>query len=282
MKHCPQGTVKALKKLMMVLLLVLLTAGSVTARPVKPEPVPETRPGFLIGYLEMKALPNSFAFIPDAPEPDSAVFVLDQAVSRSFLKLQGTDRWDLATKDANLHFPEAANTFSCSLNAPITESDTPYLYQLLRRIVTDAGLSTYWAKLEYERPRPFMLNNKPICTPDEETKLRKSGSYPSGHTAIGWAWALILSEIAPDRVGKIMARGRAFGESRMVCNVHWDSDVRQGRIIAAAVVAKLHSDPEFLYDLAAAKEEIAAVRAKKLSPTLDCKIEAAALAITPE
>ena len=282
MKHCLQGKVRALKRLIMVFLLVMLTAGYATARPAKPRPVPETRPGFLIGYLEMKALPNSFAFIPDAPEPDSAVFVLDQAVSRSFLKLQGTDRWDLAIKDANLHFPEAANTFSCSLDAPITEADTPYLYQLLRRIVTDAGLSTYWAKLEYERHRPFMLNNKPICTPDEEAKLRKSGSYPSGHTAIGWAWALILSEIAPDRVGKIMARGRAFGESRKVCNVHWDSDVRQGRIIAAAVVAKLHSDPGFLYDLAAAKEEIAAVRPKRLSPTLDCKIEAAALSIKPE
>ena len=32
----------------------------------------------------------------------------------------------------------------------------------------------------------------------------------------------------------------------MVCNVHWNSDVREGRIVAAAVVAKLHSNPEFL------------------------------------
>ncbi|RLB91179.1 MAG: acid phosphatase, partial [Deltaproteobacteria bacterium] len=193
MNHCPSVTVRALKSLIMVFLLVMLTPGwgtsQMTARPVKPKSVPEARPGFLVGYLEMKALPNSFAFIPDAPEPDSAVFVLDQAISRSLLNLRETDRWNLAIKDANLNFPEAANIFSCALNAPITETKTPYLYQLLRRTLMDAGLSTYWPKLEYERLRPFMVNNKPICTPKEDAKLRKSGSYPSGHTAIGWAWA---------------------------------------------------------------------------------------------
>ena len=164
----------------------------------------------------------------------------------------------------------------------ITEAETPYLYQLLRRTIVDAGLSTYMAKNEYERPRPFMQNNEALCTPEEESKLRENGSYPSGHTSIGWAWAMILSEIAPDRGDKIMARGRAFGESRMVCNVHWNSDVSEGRTVAAAVVAKLHSDPGFLYDLAVAKEEITAVRAKKLPPTRNCQAETAVLAIQPE
>ena len=46
------------------------------------------------------------------------------------------------------------------------------------------------------------------------------GSCPSGHTDIGWGWALILSEIAPDRTDAILERDRAFGESRVVCNVH--------------------------------------------------------------
>ena len=83
--------------------------------------------------------------------------------------------------------------------------------------------------------------------------LKDNGSYPSGHAAVGWAWALILSEIAPARNDAILARGRAFGQSRVICNVHWQSDVIEGRFIGAAVVARLHADPEFRTELKSAK-----------------------------
>ena len=38
-----------------------------------------------------------------------------------------------------------------------------------------------------------MLDGQPICTPEKEQSLRAQGSYPSGHTSIGWAWALVLA-----------------------------------------------------------------------------------------
>jgi len=286
MKYCCQMHIRSLKRLMIILLGILLIDGCATVhkaeRPLKPEPVPELRPGLMKGYLDQKDLPDSLALIPAVPESDSAEFALDQAVNQSHLKLRGTVRWNLAIEDANLHFPEAAGTFSCSINAPITEAETPYLYQLLRRVIMDAGWTTFKAKDEYDRDRPFGQNKEPICTPKDKLKLKLSGSYPSGHTAIGWAWALILSELAPDRLEKIKARGRAFGESRGVCNVHWQSDIKEGRTVGAAVVAKLHQDTGFLYDLAAAKEEMAAVRAKNLPPTRDCQAETAALEFKSE
>jgi acid phosphatase (class A) len=133
---------------------------------------------------------------------------------------------------------------------------------LLRRTLTDAGLSTYAAKTNYKRARPFMVNKGLICTPEEQSGLENDGSYPSGHTAVGWAWALILSEIAPDRADAILARGLAYGESRNVCNVHWHSDVVQGRFMGAGTVAVLHADPEFRADLAAAKVEMETIRAQ--------------------
>jgi len=165
------------------------------------------------------------------------------------------------------------------LGIPITEQGTPHLYMLLRRTLAVAGLSTYRAKNKYQRKRPFMKNKEPICTPDEKQLLMKDGSYPSGHTAIGWAWALILTEIAPDRADAILARGRAFGESRNICNVHWHSDVVEGRFMGAAAVARLHADPAFCAELAAAKAEYKAAIAKGLKPSRDCDAEAAALAI---
>ncbi|MCP3879851.1 MAG: phosphatase PAP2 family protein [Sulfitobacter sp.] len=244
----------------------------------KPDPVPEIMPGILTGYLNQDAQLNSLKIVPPPPDEGSTALALDEAVSRKGLTLRGTPRWDLAAADAELMFPEAAGTFACALGISIKETDTPYLYMLLRRTLTDAGLSTYAAKKHYQRRRPFMVNQAPICTPDEEELLRKDGSYPSGHTAIGWAWALILTEIAPDRADAILARGRAFGESRVVCNVHWHSDVVEGRFMGAAAVARLHADEKFCKVLEMAKGEYVKARAKGLQPPRDCRAEADALA----
>ena len=116
-----------------------------------------------------------------------------------------------------------------------------------------ASASTKAAKNHYRRPRPFMLNGQPVCTPGDEPHLRASGSYPSGHTTIGWTWALLLSEIAPERSTALLERGRNYGHSRLVCNVHWYSDIKQGETMAAATVARLHDNAEFRADLAAAR-----------------------------
>ena len=243
--------------------------------------MPEVRPGRLAGYLSPKAVPSSLVLLPPPPAAGSAAFALDEEISRRSFALRGTPRWSLAVSDADLSFPNVAGTFSCALNAPITEEDTPHLYLLLRRTSTDLGLSTSAAKDHYQRARPFISNKEPICTPDEEARLGKDGCYPSGQAAAGWGWALILSEISPEQTEAILARGLAFGESRKVCNVHWHSDVIQARLMAAASVARLHADPAFRADLEAAKAELADVRNKGLKPTRDCSAESAALAIKP-
>jgi acid phosphatase (class A) len=242
------------------------------------EPMQSTiNKGNLLGYLAPNTLPDSLALLPPPPKKGSSAFALDEEVNRESLSQQGTPRWVLAAKDADLNFPQAADSFICALGAPINEQETPHLYMLLRRTLKDASSATRRAKNYYARPRPFMVNKKTTCTPDAEKDLMKNGSYPSGHTTIGWAWALILSEIAPERADALLARGRAFGESRMVCNVHWQSDVAEGRVIGAAMVARLHADPGFRADLEAARAELGVVRGKGLKPQLDCSAEAAAM-----
>ena len=261
---------------------LLFAKGSVAEYNTLSKNIPEVHPGILAGYLDQKKLPDSLKLIRKAPEPGSAAQKYDDAVSKAYLTLQGTKRWELAAKDADLTFPNAAKIFSCALGVPIDRAHTPHLYLLLQRTLADAGLSTYMAKNHYRRLRPFMLNKQPVCTPNEEKALRTDGSYPSGHTAIGWAWALILAEIAPERADAILARGRAYGESRIVCNVHWHSDVEEGRFMGASAVAKLHSNPQFLSDLAAAKKEVEVLRAKGAKPNSDCTFEREALAIRPK
>ena len=260
--------------------IVLTGCQTVAPPPTSAEVVGEFRPGsgYLRGYLDPKTLPNSLAILPKPPTDDSAQKAADVSTYQVTRATRGTPRWDMAARDANLKFPQAAATFACTLDIPISAEQTPHLNMLLRRTLLDAGLSTYAAKDTYKRQRPFVSMGDSTCTPAEEAALAKDGSYPSGHSALGWAWALVLSEVDPDRATALFARGYAFGQSRVICGVHWQSDVDTGRVMGAATVARLHSDSTFLAQVAAAKAELQAARNQGVHASGDCKAEAAALA----
>jgi acid phosphatase (class A) len=218
--------------------------------------VKEIYEGILIGHLSKEEIPNSLKLVPLSPKEGSAAFMLDQEIAAKYVASDEEQRKEQAAKDAILSFPEATDTFNIVLDVKILEENIPHFYMILRRTLADAGLSTYTAKNYYQGQRPFMVNNILTCTPEDEEALNKDGSYPSGHTAAGWAWALILTEVFPDQIDVILERGRQFGISRNVCNVHWHSDVFNGRMMGAAAVAALHANTDFLIDLEAAKTEI--------------------------
>jgi len=244
----------------------------------QPAAMLQRRPDLAPGYLGQD-LPSSLELLPPPPAEGSVAFEHDRAVSRSSQRLLGTARYAQATADADLTFPHAASAFACALGVPITEEGSPSLYRLLLRARTDAALATYEAKDRYKRMRPFVYYDEGTCAPADEARLRDDGSYPSGHTSTGWTWALILTELAPDRADALLARGRSFGESRLVCNAHWQSDVIEGRVVASGTVAKLHGSAEFKADMAAAAAELVTLRQGGRSPNADCQAEAAALAI---
>ena len=261
--------------------LAALLAGCQTPPPTSPAAVGELLKGsgYLNGYLNPKQLPNSLALLPPPPAADSAQQAADLDTYKRTRALRDTPRWALATKDANLTFPAAASTFECALQMPISQQATPNLNMLLRRTLADAGFATYAAKDKYNRQRPFVVAGGATCTPGEEAALAKDGSYPSGHTSIGWAWALVLTQAAPQNMDALLQRGYAFGQSRVICGAHWQSDVDAGRVIGAAAVARLHSDETFKAQLALARDEIAQAQARGSKPTVDCTAEAAALAV---
>jgi acid phosphatase (class A) len=243
-----------------------------TAPPTLPELVGEVRAGsgYLKGYLDRQQLPDSLALLPKPPAEGSAAAAADLAAYRATQALRDTPRWALAAADDNLKFPKAADTFACALGLPISQQATPHLNMVLRRTLADAGLSTYAAKDSYQRQRPFAALQQGSCAPASEAALAKDGSYPSGHAALGWGWALLLADA-------LLQRGHAFGQSRVICGLHWQSDVDSGRLMGAAVIARLHADPSFSAQAAQARAEIEASRAKGATAPLNCAAEAPAL-----
>jgi acid phosphatase (class A) len=265
------------------LLFAMLAAGGCAAptrvvAPTSAAQVGEFRHGFLNGYLPQQDLPDSAALLPAPPAAGSAAQADDDAAFHELSKFQGSPRGAIAVQDADLSFPRAAEVFSCALGVPISEKETPNLNMLLQRTLTDAGLATYKAKDKYQRTRPFVVFKVASCTPAEDDFLRTDGSYPSGHTSVGWIWALTLTEIAPDRADAILQRGRAFGQSRGICGVHWKSDIESGRIIGAATFARLQTNAVYGAQVEAARAEVVRERSRGAAPTGDCAAEAAALA----
>ncbi|MCS4269539.1 phosphatase PAP2 family protein, partial [Serratia sp. BIGb0163] len=232
------------------------------------------------GYLTPESLPLRLALLGGPPKPDSAAFARDEEARRAALALRGTAREKLAATDAELTFPAPASAFSCALGTDISVKTTPHLYTLMQRVLTDAGGSTYVGKNAYNRTRPFVVHDEGTCRKDMEPVLRTDGSWPSGHSAAGWAWGLTLAEVLPARATEVLARGLAFGQSRVICDAHWQSDVDAGRIMGAATVAALHDNPAFVADLAAAKVEVAAALSAGQAPTQDCPAEQAALSLS--
>lgn len=220
------------------------------------------------GYLAAGEGPDLVRLLPPPPTADSPAARADAEINSRTRALQGTPRWTLAARDAELYTPDAAlGAFACALGADIPPQAAPRTALLLGRIPADVDQVQAAAKRSFARPRPFVATPGPICVA-EASWLRASGSYPSGHAATGWAWALILARLAPDHAEAILARGLTLGDSRVVCGVHYQSDVDAGRISGAALLAELDSRPDFQRDVQAAKAELA--QARRAAPRPNC------------
>lgn len=227
------------------------------------------------GYLTVQELPDGLLLVPPSPQPNSAGQARDLEAAQRAIAQRGSARWELATSDAELFTPDSTGFLSCAAGRQIDAEATPATFKVLRRAGVDFANSTASVKDHYKRPRPFAENGQPSCTPEAEHHLRPNGSYPSGHSALGYGWGLVMAQLIPDRTTELVARARAFGDSRRICNVHWLSDVEEGRVTATATFVRLHANPEFQADLEAARKELvdrAAVPSKR-----DCQAEAAAL-----
>ncbi len=222
------------------------------------------------GYLYPQSPLDLSAWLPVAPSEDSLAQAADTQEVFKERALIGTPRAaeahaDDVVKPADKVAPRFVYLAGISVdrrNAPhflhmmdLVRNDLEWLLAPVKKDVGEGG-----------RPRPFVLYPHLATCEMMTAQLGQSGSYPSGHATTGWLWGSILAELLPEYADQFIARGVAFGDSRVVCGFHFPSDVAAGRIAAAGLLTRLHAAPAFSADLAAARRELRALLAAHAPP----------------
>jgi len=234
------------------------------------------------GYLTPDQISGVGRVVLPAPKTDDARYREDMAIFRATRSLEGSARWTLAQSDDNLSIAGLLQAFRCALGLTLTPDDAPKLTALITRANADAGAASNLIKIRYQHKRPFQIEKGDVClSPLGKAALERSPDYPSGHTTLSWETGLILAELVPEVSNDVLARARAYGQSRIVCGVHNTSAVEAGWMTATSVFAMQASSPEFRRDLEAARLELAALRARAKSKPEGCEAEAATLSKSP-
>ncbi|MCF8504041.1 MAG: phosphatase PAP2 family protein [Caulobacter sp.] len=225
-----------------------------------------------LGYLG-EAAGETLDLLDPPPAAGSPRDEADRAIFRATRAMKGSPRWAMAQADFNERM--VVSNMSCAIGVKMDLAALPATTKLILHMAPDIARAVNTPKASYGRARPYKVDPGETCgvLPDSEASF----DYPSGHSAWGWAVALVLAEMLPERADAILMRGRAVGDGRAICGVHNYSSVVAGQSVAAAIVAAEHSKPEFQSDFAAAKAEMqAAIKAAPL--TEGCEAEAKMLA----
>lgn len=215
-------------------------------------------------FLTPEETPDLAAILPSIDE----VVAADAVDSAYFLKtraLEGSDRWAMALNDDNYTQAAIMADYSCAVGVRLTPENAPLTSRLVAMASTDAAMASDVAKEHYERPRPFLANEGPICL-ERTARLEASFDYPSGHSSAGWMAGLVLAELAPDRATEILARSRAYAESRAICGVHNRSSTLAGHTVGSVVYARLQGHAEYVAAAADARQEMDRVRQTASKP----------------
>ena len=154
-------------------------------------------------------------------------------------------RHDGETKNASIFAEVLGPSFDLS-KLPATRA----LFEAVReteKAAADRG------KEEFRRPRPWIVAPAlKTCSRNDEPL----SSYPSGHTTMAFSMGAVLARLVPVKAPAIMIRAAEYGQSRIVCEQHFRSDVTAGEALGLLVADRLMAKPRFARMFDAARAEL--------------------------
>ena len=218
-------------------------------------------------YTFLENMPDAGIYLPAPPDTASLEFADDVIQWQWGKTVRSTPRGAMANRDGKWGHEIMAEIYSGVFGFTISEDSTPAIWKLLFKSSYTGHLSTVKAKQKYMRTRPFAQFNEHTWSEfDDENELRHNGSYPSGHTSLSWAMALVFAEMVPELQDTILRRAYQYAESRVIVGAHYQSDIEAGRLAASAGVASIHTSPFFKADIKAARAEYNRIKGLKTTP----------------
>lgn len=215
-------------------------------------------------YVFLKDMPDAGIYLPPPPDMLSPQYADDFAQWQWGKSVRPTQRGQQANDDSQWGIDGMIRIHQGTLGFEISKEKTPAIYKLLYNVLWTENQSTHNAKRKYMRTRPFAQYNEHTWGRfDNERELRFNGSYPSGHTALGWSTALVLSEMVPELQDTLLRTGFQYGESRVIVGAHYQSDVDAGYLCGSTAVAVMHASEYFQKDMEAARKEYCKIKGIK-------------------
>lgn len=221
-----------------VIALLLFTLGSTFAV----QAADEAKPFITSQELDLTK------YLPAPPADDSAQ---TKAELKELLEIQAT-RTPEQEKAAVADAEENVWRFADVMGPEFTAAKLPKTAALFDRVIATEDVVDDHAKKAFNRPRPYMLDEQihPLL------KKSKSGSWPSGHSTVGYLMATVLGDLVPEKRNALFARASVYAENRLVAGFHYRSDTVMSRTGAALIAQKMAEQPDFQAEFDAAKTEL--------------------------
>lgn len=190
------------------------------------------------------------------PGPDSARAQAEMAEVRDLIARRTPEQLELATRDAK---DESGGFFAAAIGPGFDLARLPATAQMLADIGATEDAVTKPAKHFFHRDRPYVIApDLATCTPHKAEPA--PNSYPSGHATIAFAMGVVLASLVPDKAQAILARSGQYAEERLICGVHFRSDIVAGQSLGTVIAVDLMNDPAFRKEYEAAAAELAHIR----------------------
>ena len=192
---------------------------------------------------------NLLPILPPPPAQDSDITKAELVELHRIEKLRNPQQIAAAQADDK---EQDIFIFKNVLGANFTAANLPLTVALSAHIHNDEGIASKPLKTSFARSRPFQADATlhPVCELSKEPN-----SYPSGHTLSGYLLAFTLVQLVPEKQEQILQRADDYAHNRLVCGVHYPSDVDTSRKMAYAMFGYMLASPRFQQQLAAAREE---------------------------